>query len=376
MIIMPDAPVDPNDVSILQQVQQLWSAGNQAAAIEALRPRAEAEVVWAVAMMSWLQAQQGFTGSNEYVDWAVRAAALGSPWQVSNVLNNLIANLPTMPHLVDRIPELLKWTVPGVAGVDLVSHGWNLLAQGQPDVALRVMSATTQWPLAEPQLATLAEQGRTRISELNKIINSAQDRRMAFEQAVSIASQEVDQARSELTTSAKQAGLLVTTVSSDATNALYKEDASRNEGQSKGAWRWGLIVLALAAVAAVLPVVLHYFNVGPAYSTFEVIGVHLASTAALGTFAGVLLARARARDHAAQRAYDLSTAMGTMISYSNQITNPVEKERFMMTMGQVIMQAHLSSGAGSKAGEDPMPGVLALANALRSTNVSGPAPTA
>ena len=68
--------------------------------------------------------------------------------------------------------------------------------------------------------------------------------------------------------------------------------------------------------------------------------------------------------------------MGTMISYSNQISNPVEKERFMMTMGQVVMQAHLSSGSGSKPTEDSLPGILALGNALRAANPSSSTPAA
>ena len=131
------------------------------------------------------------------------------------------------------------------------------------------------------------------------------------------------------------------------------------------AWLSGLAVLAVAAIVAVLPVILHYLHQGPKYSSFEQIAVHLVSTAALGTFAGVLLARARSRDQAAQRAHDLSTAMGTMISYSNQISDPVEKQRFMMSMGQVVLQAHLASGSGHSPKDDSMAGLVAIANLMR-----------
>lgn len=361
------ASVDPSDVALIQQVFQMWNSGNQTPALEILRPRAEANLPWAAAFMAWLLIQQGTPGHPESVDWAIKAAELGAPWQAVQTFNNVAGNLAANPQLAERLPELLKWAAPGFGGIDLVGQGWNLLAQGQPEFALRVMTTTTPWPFAD-----LTEQASGRISELDALLDVARQSRDSFQEAVAESSETIAKTRDELATKARQAGLLVSTVLSDATNALYKADATRNEKESKGAWIWGLVVLALAASAAVLPVLLHYLELGPDYSTAEIIGVHLASTAALGTFAGVLLARARSRDRAAQRSHDLSTAMGTMISYSNQISDPVEKERFMMTMGQVVMQSHLTSGSatGSKPADDSISGIVALTNALRSTGPS------
>jgi len=378
MPLAPLSPIDPADVAVVQQVQQFWNSNNQIAALDMLRPRAELNLAWAAAFMAWLHIQQGTAGHPESVTWAIRAAELGAPWQTAQTFNNVVGNIAANPQLAERMPELLQWAVPWMGGADPVGQGWNLIAQGQPELALRVMSMSSPWPILEPQLSTLIEQGRARIDEIDGLVITARQGRDAFDGSVAESSQVIAKATDDLTTSAKQAGLLVTTVLSDATNALYKADANRNEKESKGAWISGLLVLGLAAIAAVLPVALHYLKLGPSYSTAEVIGVHLASTAALGTFAGVLLARARSRDRAAQRAHDLSTAMGTMISYSNQISNPVEKERFMMTMGQLVMQAHLASGSGSgsKPTEDSLPGILALGNALRAANPSGSSPTA
>ncbi|MFJ8894941.1 hypothetical protein ACIRCZ_10170 [Leifsonia sp. NPDC102414] len=222
------------------------------------------------------------------------------------------------------------------------------------------------WPLqVEPQLNALADQARTRIGELDEVVAGARLRQSEIDSTVGEARAEIDKAKDDLKTSAKQAGLLVTTVASDATNALFKADATRNAKESRGAWLAGLIVLGLAAVVALLPVGLHYLHLGPKYSTVEQIGLHLASTAALATFAGVLLARARSRDQAAQRANDLSTAMGTMISYSNQISDPTERERFMTTMGQLVLQAHLTSGSKQGAKDESLSGMIALLNLVK-----------
>lgn len=372
MNLSESTPPDPNDVQLIQQVQALWTTGNQADAIGILRPRAEAGQPWAAAFMAWLLVQQGIPGFPESVNWAIRAAELGAPWQAVQTFNNVIGNVGSYPQLAERLPELIQWASPWMGGVDVVGQGWNLISQGQPDLAMKIMTTLSPWPFSEPQLNALGEQGRTRIEELDGILAAARQTRETFLTMATESEAAITKAKDDLTTSANQAGLLVTTVLSDATNTLYKADATRNEKESKGAWRWGLVVLGVAALVAVLPVGLHYLSWGPTYSTAQVIGVHLASTAALGTFSGVLLARARSRDRAAQRSHDLSTAMGTMISYSNQISNPVEKERFMMTMGQVVLQAHLSSGSGSKPADDSLPGILALVSALKSTTPTSP----
>jgi hypothetical protein len=372
MTITPPAAPEPSDVALIQQVQQFWNSANQPAALDALRPRAEANAPWAAAFMAWLLMQQGIPGLAESVTWAIKAAELGAPWQAVQTFNNVVGNLQANPQLGERLPELLQWAAPWMGGVDVVGQGWSLIAQGQPELALRIMTTLIPWPLSEPQLTAIAEQGRARVTELEGLLSGALQSRETFDTTVTASSDAISKATNDLTTSAKQAGLLVTTVLSDATNTLYKADATRNEKESKGAWVSGLIVLGLAAFVAVLPVGLHYLHLGPKYSTAEVIGVHLASTAALGTFAGVLLARARSRDRAAQRAHDLSTAMGTMISYSNQISDPVEKERFMMTMGQVVLQAHLATGPGPKPTDESVSGMVSLANAIRSTTSAGP----
>jgi hypothetical protein len=57
--------------------------------------------------------------------------------------------------------------------------------------------------------------------------------------------------------------------------------------------------------------------------------------------------------------------MGTMISYSNQISDPAEKQRFMMMMGQVVLQAHLTSGPSHGVKDDQVSGMVTLANLIK-----------
>lgn len=357
--------IDPGDAALLRQVHDHWISGNTSAAIHELRGRANQNCPWAAALTAWLLRQMEDPSLNESIDWAIKAAELGLSGQIGPTFAKVLAQLPEYPNLIHRLHDLLKWSSPGPDDVDLIYQGLNLVASGESDVALQVMSMVTTLPATNSQWNVFGQQIRERTDELAGILDDAREQRDSLGVSVKQAETAIDKARGDLETSAKQAGLLVTTISSDATNAHFKADAKRNEKESAGAWRWGLIILGAAAVVALLPVVLHYLNVGPRYSSGQQIGVHFASTVALASFAGVLLARARSRDQAAQRAYDLSTAMGTMISYSNQISDPVEKERFTTAMGQVVLQAHLTSGTKSGSKDESVAGMLALANLMK-----------
>ncbi|KAA1427485.1 hypothetical protein [Nocardioides antri] len=295
------------------------------------------------------------------------------PWAATHYFNNLVGNLSARPDLLDDALELLADLGPFWSGIDPVGQGWNLMSQGHFAQAVRMMSFTTHYPIIDSQWESLASKAQERLSELESLTSEARNQRDRFradaEEGVAV----IERERSDLETAARQAGLLVAAVVSDATASLFKEDAARNEKESKSAWTWGLVVLAMAAVVALTPLGLHYLGEGPAYSGPALLAAHAGSTAALATVAGVLLARARSRDIARQRANDLSTAMGTMIAYSNQIQDPTEKQRFMMTMGQLVLQAHLTVGTNGHGNDDSMTGLVALANLMRSPASPEPA---
>lgn len=365
---MPPAPT-PESIQAAQSAHQMWNQGNQPQAIEVLKPFADRDEMWAVNLICWLSMQMGYPGIEGGVPYAKRALELGMPWAVTNFVNNLMGQMTAAPHLIGTVLELLTELAPWQTGLDTAGQGWNLITQGRISEGIQIMGIVTPSPYTNEQWEAMVEAAKVHVGELDQIVIGARGLQAQVNEAADEGVQAIQKARDGLQTSAQQAGLLVTSVTSGAARSLFDEDAKRNEGESKTAWKWGLIVLGSAAIVAVLPLFLHYIGQGPDYSKGALIAAHAASTAALATVAGVLLSRARARDLARQRANDLSTAMGTMIGYSNQIQDAVEKERFMMTMGQLVLQAHLTAGT-SKSGstDESLSGLVALANLMRQPN--------
>lgn len=357
---LPDLPAGA--VADAQQAFQEWQTGNQPGALSRIQARADADEPWAVALLVWLFTQQGIPSFPQAMPYAKRASELGMPWVPFHLFNNMVGNIASNPQLLEPVLELAELTAPGAWGIDPVGNAWNLLQQGQPEPAVRLMGLSSAFGGAPwTELLQRFREQQTEIDVVGATIllkkNELDDTLRENEEAIS-------KARAELETKAKQAGLLVSAVNAGSSQKLFDDDAARNERESQIAWRLGIGVLAVAACVAALPLVLHYFGMGPDYKENALLGAHAAATLALGAVAGVLLAKARARDRAHQRARDLSTAMGTMISYSNQIQDEAEKQRFMLTMGQLVLQAHLQSG-DSHTKEDSYAGMASLVNAMR-----------
>lgn len=353
-----------DEIAAVTQATQLWNQGAPPSALEQIRPFADRGLPWAVALSAWMAMQQGAPMLADGVRYAKIAADKGMPWIAAQVFNNGMGQLPNSPEMLDDLLELGATVIPWAGGIDPVGQGWNLVVQGHPGEGIRLMGASFPHPLIPNQWESVVSEASARLSELREVVSNATGEQARVRDVAERVVDEISKYREDVETSAKQANLLVTTVTSDAINSRFEKDAERNAGESRVSWGFGLLVLGMAAVVAVLPLALHYLDRGPNYSTTALLGAHLASTGALASFAGVLLARGRARDLAAQRSRDLSTAMGTMIGYSNQISNPEEKERFMMTMGQLVLQAHLTGG-GTAGSDESMSGAVALASLIR-----------
>lgn len=364
--------ISPDAVEVIQAAFQEWQSGNQPAALARVRERADKDEIWAVVFMVWLYVQQGIPGFGEAIPYARRALALGAPWAVTTLVNNIFPNLQNAPQLFEPATELLTMAYPSPPlGIDPLGHAWNLLAQGRPADAMKLMSI----PVMPPPLATwegLLAHAREQDQTVTEIAASLAGRAQEFDATANESIDAIAKARADVETAASQAGLLFSSLNAAAVNSLFDAEADRNASESRTSWRWGIAVLAAAACIAILPLVLHYLDQGPDYSSGALLGAHAGSTAALGAVAGVLLSRARARDHARQRARDLSTAMGTMISYSNQIQDEAEKQRFMLTMGQLVLQAHLHGDTSASGREDSLTGLAALLSVMRQANTPNP----
>lgn len=369
---MPDVElVEPNEeeVTDAQAIFRAWQDGHHDQAVEGVRGWADLGRPWALSLIPWMYMQQGVPEMIKGIPYAKMAAALGMYWPSANLFNSLIGNAAALTDL-EPVMDLITSSGPWWAGVDPVAHGWNLIGQGRAAEGLRLMSLRSSIPATSQEWESLAESARGQLAEITGALNGARAAETGVSTAAAAHLEAMEKVRNDLETSAKQADLMVTTVTSGGTEARFQADANRNEEESKAAWGWGLVVLVLAATVAVAPLVLHYWGTGPDYSTGALLGAHAGSTAALAAVAGVLLARARSRDLARQRASDLSTAMGTMITYSGQISDDGERQRFMTTMGQLVLQAHLTTGPQGHQSEESLTGLLALLSVMKPGNPS------
>lgn len=316
-------------------------------------PRADAGEAWAVNLLSWLFNQQGVDGFLRAAPLASKAAAMGMPWMSWHVFNNMIANVGNAPQLLEPAMKLmaeLSW--PGFTPIDLVGQAWNLLAGNQDEAALRILSARSSGPLPPDALQPLLEDSRAKLAQFSQAVAGIQARASEVDQAAEAGIESIQQQEAEMRTRAQQATLLASEVTSNAIGRDFEADAERNLKEAADAWRLGIRVLAAAAFVAVLPLILHYLRLGADFSAWGLGAAHAGSSAALGTVAGVLLGRSRARNRASQRSRDLAIALGVAITYSSQIINEDERQRFMLTMTEQVLQAHLTQGAANVPNTD------------------------
>ena len=368
--------VTPEAVSVATQAFADFNAQNRQSAIQQLRPYADRGEPWALGLLCFMISQQELQDMRAAIPLAKKAGSLGMPWVAANFFNQLMNRhqeiVETSPSLLDDIFELGKLATMWAWGnIDPVAMGWNLLAKGgQDSAAVRIMNLQASGPVTSQGWTDLVTDAKVNLQDLIGVVATAEERKQEVESAAEEATDAFSEMQSRLEARAVELELLLDRTTAEGVQTLYEQQATKNAGESKTAWGWGLVILTVAAAVGVLPVVLHYLvllnyvDTGPTFTTGRLLLAHLAATAALATVAGVLLARARGRDHAQQRATDLATAMGTMIVYSNQIQDPTEKQVFIQTMGHVIFQAGLRFD--SPPGDDSAGNVAALISALRS----------
>lgn len=160
-----------------------------------------------------------------------------------------------------------------------------------------------------------------------------------------------------LETQVKTTGLLVRQVSAGAVESAFRASSTVSKAESQALFRWGLVALGVAVVVAVIPLIWR-----GNLSDGQLLAAHASATLAIGAVAGVLLGRSRSRDRAGQRQGDLAIAMTEVSVYAENITDLAERQKWMQTMGQAVLIAHLQPDSGGSGGD----GQPALATLLAS----------
>jgi len=352
--------------ALMRSIFTQWQQGQQEPAASQMQVYVDEHPgeQWALNFLLWLCQQQGEPGYRRGVPYAQAAASSGDAWVARQFAITLLSNAGGWPDLAEPAFDLFRMTAQYASGIDTAGIAWNLLSHGRDNLAAQVIEMPlVPFPISPEQWRAAVTDAEGHKDRLRQAASAIEAIRAEVQSLAATESQEIERIRTELSTNAGQAGVLIDSVSAGTINSRFESDAESNKKESSRAFTWGLVVLVLAAVVTALPLVLHYVGLGREYTGAQLLGAHVSATLALGAVAGVLLTRARHRDRARQRANDLATAMGTIIVYSNQIQDQDEKQRFMQTMGQLVLVAHLQ--ADQTGGDQTSVSLPSLLSALR-----------
>lgn len=350
---MSDVSV-PEDRNLAAVAMQAWTQGQQDQAIATLRPQADGGYAWANALLAWFLHQRGEPGWREAIPYATRAVEMGRPWAANYVIGNMMNDA----SLRAQGAELMKRAA--VFGLPADPIGWAQQALLQGDAATGTALLDAQWPgpLSDPQgwqeLVDAALQARRALQTLEKDARADKSR---LDGQVAQAIEEISSHRTTIETQTSQLTTLLEQVTNAEAKSFFEEEAKANERESRVLWRWGVGVVAGAALLAITPLVLHYVGKGPDLTSTTLLTAHFAPTAALAGVSGVLLSRARGRDRTRQRARDLSVALGTMFVYAHQIADEGERQRFLHDMGRAVIESFLKQEGHER---DDTGGMLSL----------------
>lgn len=339
---------DAQATQIVAQAFQQWSAGQQQPAIESVRPYADEGHGWALAMIAWFLHQTGEPGWRSAIPYAENAVRAGYPLAANYVIGNMMND----PSLRAHAAELIKVAVGQGFQVDPIGYAQQAASQGDAVAAARFLTAPfAPYPLHPAGWDDLVAHARSATQHLADLEREGNQKREAVAQHAA----EVEQLAGEVTNRIRtQTGQLFTLIQA-ATNrqaeAVFEDEASTLRAEERSLWRGGIAIVSVAAAIAVLPLLLHYLNIGPDFTSSNLLTAHFTSAASFAVVAGVMLARARGRDRARQRARDLTLALSTMFAYGGQIEDAAERGRFTYEMGRVVIESFLRADASQGSDE-------------------------
>jgi len=254
------------------------------------------------------------------------------------------------PAFRTQLPDLLTPALQQGLQQDPVAQAYQLHTNGDPATAARLMDiakAPSPFPVAWEDFV---ERARVDYQALSVSTRAISDRETIVLEALERVEADAEARQTDVQTRTQQLLKLVEETTNAGAQSFFDTEATRNEKEGKFLWRWSVGLLSLAALFAVAPIVIYYVG-----ATLErdwlkdqnLIAAHFAPAIALGAVAGVLLARARGRDRARQRAKDLSVALGTMFVYSGQIADPEQRQVFLRDMGRTVIEAFLRQDSSS-----------------------------
>ncbi len=309
-----------------------WGGGDTQIAVDILRPLADQGDSVALLLICWFLQQLGIQA--ESLEYAKKAAHLGNQWILANYFGLLADQSDGRAAAIEMVRAS---PTSGFISNDPLGRGIEFFNQGDEQRGLEMLRAAAGgqgWP---PD----AEEAQKQLAELDSTLVSVGAQRDAAVNGIEEAKREVDAVREGFKTRESTLTQLLDNLTSASSQSHFDEQATKYEAESRHLWLLGVLVLAIAALAAFLPVVLNYFGDSHQLTGQSNVSAHLGATLALAAVAGVLLARARSRDLDRQRNRDLSVALGTMFAYSEQIANEEEKERFKHDMGRLVLETFL-----------------------------------
>jgi hypothetical protein len=329
----------------LLEALQLWTSGNQQGAVDRIRPAADADDPSAVGLIAWFLHQMGEPLWRTGVPYAQKALALGVPW----VANYYFGNMLNDPQLRQQVPDLIRPAIACGVPIDPVANALGPYQQGDHATALALIElAAGPWPWP-PSWEELLQRARQRLGELEAASGDVTQRKERALEAIDGDEKRVSERAATIETRSKQLETLLEQTTNAEVQTFFEKEASKYEAEGSMLWKWGVGVLSGAAFFAILPIAIYYAGRVTGNQWFadqNLVAAHFAPAVALGAIAGVLLARARGRDRARQRAQDLSVALGTMFVYSGQISQEEERQRFLHEMGRTVIEAFLRADSG------------------------------
>jgi hypothetical protein len=336
--------IDPHVADATTQAFQFWNSGQQQQAIDLIRPFADQDQPWALALIAWFLHQTGDPGWRNAIPYADRAVRAGYPMAVNYVIGNMLSD----PALRTQAVDLMRLAIGYGLQVDPMGYAQQAAQQGDGNAAAGFLAAPFgPYPLSPDGWDDLVDHARTARREAEAHARASAEGRQSIDSLVRQVETDVAESTNRIKTQTGQLFTLIQAATNRQAEAVFEDEASQLQREEKSLWRNGIVIVSVAALIAVLPLALHYLGLGPDLTSSNTLAAHFTAAASFAVVAGVMLARARGRDRARQRARDLTLALSTMFAYGGQIQDPAERSRFTYEMGRVVIESFLRADASS-----------------------------